>query len=133
MPEIEIRGLDAIDSSANVLDGTAGHCHLVCHPPRHRFDHPSYSRPTLSPRGFLFRQRPIENDGQLYLTFFRIKRWKDYAPDGADFSRNRGFPKKKLKETGNRYLHKFFIDAAVFLHLAGGPPPTNRQSAFSLW
>lgn len=62
------------------------------------------------PEGFLFRQRSFEKHGSLYLTVFRIKRWKDYAPDGAEFSKDRGFPKKTLKEKGSRYLHKFFIE-----------------------
>lgn len=62
------------------------------------------------PEGFLFRQRPFENDGRLYLSLFKIKSWKGLAPDGADFSKKRGFPKKKLKETGNRYLHEFLIE-----------------------
>ena len=78
------------------------------------------------PEGIFFRQRPFEKDGQLYLHFFRIKAWKEFAPDGADFSKDRGFPKKKLKETGNQYLHKFFIETcrAEFAHwmLIGAAP-----------
>jgi glycosyl-4,4'-diaponeurosporenoate acyltransferase len=62
------------------------------------------------PQGFFFRQRSFENDGEFYLNYFNIKRWKRYAPDGANFSKERGFPKKKLNETGNRYLYKFFIE-----------------------
>ena len=62
------------------------------------------------PQGFFFRQRQFENDGEFYLKYFKIKRWKRYAPDGADFSKERGFPKKKLNETGNRYLYRFFIE-----------------------
>lgn len=60
--------------------------------------------------GFLFRQRSFEDDGRLYLNFFKIKRWKKYAPDGADFSKNRGFPKKKLKKTSDNYLYTFFLE-----------------------
>ena len=64
----------------------------------------------FDPKSFFFRQRSFENDGRLYVNFFKIKCWKEYAPDGAEFSKDRGFPKKKLKETGNRYLHKFCIE-----------------------
>jgi len=62
------------------------------------------------PEGFLFRRREFENGGLFYLQYFKIKRWKKYAPDGADFSKKKGFPKKKLKETSNAYLHQFLIE-----------------------
>jgi glycosyl-4,4'-diaponeurosporenoate acyltransferase len=62
------------------------------------------------PDGLLFRQRHFERDGQFYLQYFSIKRWKKYAPDGAAFSKKRGFPKKKLKETSSAYLHQFLIE-----------------------
>jgi len=62
------------------------------------------------PEGFFFRQRKFENNGQFYHTYVKIKSWKNYAPDGAAFSKKRGFPKKKLKEAGSAYLHRFFIE-----------------------
>ena len=62
------------------------------------------------PQGFFFRQRQFEDDGRFYLKYFRIKYWKQYALDGAAFSKKRGFPKKKLRATGNQYLHKFLIE-----------------------
>jgi len=58
----------------------------------------------------LFRQRKSEKNGLLYQNIFRIKRWKGYAPDGAGFVKERGFPKTKLKATDNSYLHAFLLE-----------------------
>jgi len=60
--------------------------------------------------GVLFRQRQFEKNGLFYLKYFKIKQWKKYAPDGAAFSKKRGFPKKKLKEVGSIYLNRFFLE-----------------------
>ena len=62
------------------------------------------------PNGLLFRQRHFERDGQFYLKHFKIKQWKKHAPDGAAFSKKRGFPKKKLKEVGSSYLNRFYVE-----------------------
>ena len=62
------------------------------------------------PEGFFYRPRSWEKDGGLYQKYFRIKRWKKYAPDGAGFIKDRGFPKKRLLKTGNRYLYAFLLE-----------------------
>ena len=83
------------------------------------------------PEGFFFRQRKFENNGQFYQAYLKIKHWKKYAPDGAAFSKKRGFAKKKLKEVGSGNLYRFFIETcraeAVHWILIGVAP------LFFLW
>lgn len=62
------------------------------------------------PNGVVFRQRHFEKEGLLYVKHLKIKQWKKYAPDGAAFSKKRGFPKKKLKEVSISYLNRFFLE-----------------------
>lgn len=62
------------------------------------------------PEGILYRPRDWEKDGRFYQKYFRIKNWKQYAPDGAGFIKDRGFPKKRLRHTGTRYLHAFLLE-----------------------
>ncbi len=62
------------------------------------------------PEGFFYRSRSWEKDDGLYQKYFKIKRWKKYAPDGAGFIRDRGFPKKQLRNTGNSYLYAFLLE-----------------------
>ena len=56
---------------------------------------------------WLYRERNWERRGTIYQDVFRIKKWKEYLPDGARLLKDRGFPKKKLKERGAEYLSDF--------------------------
>lgn len=62
------------------------------------------------PNAFLFRPRNWERGGILYQKLFKIKRWKERAPDGAGFLKERGFPKKRLGNSSNAYLNAFLIE-----------------------
>jgi glycosyl-4,4'-diaponeurosporenoate acyltransferase len=64
----------------------------------------------FDPRSRLFRIRRWEKQGKFYRKYFRIKRWKDYLPDGAPFLGNRGFPKKELREKSPAYLQAFLVE-----------------------
>ena len=65
--------------------------------PTHRFN----------PDGWLFRTRGWEKAGNLYQDCFKIKKWKQYLPDGAPLLGSRGFPKKKLQEKTPEFLRAF--------------------------
>lgn len=66
--------------------------------------------PFFNPNGFLYKPRGWEKGGALYRKFFKINRWKEHVPDGARLLKDRGFPKKRLKETGNDYLYDFLLE-----------------------
>jgi glycosyl-4,4'-diaponeurosporenoate acyltransferase len=65
--------------------------------PTHRFN----------PDGWLFRTRGWEKAGNLYQDCFKIKKWKEYLPDGTPLLGSRGFPKKKLQGKNPEYLKSF--------------------------
>lgn len=58
-------------------------------------------------RFWLYRERRWENDGKLYQDLFKVKKWKAHLPDGAGFTKGKGFPKKKLKNKSVEYLTEF--------------------------
>jgi glycosyl-4,4'-diaponeurosporenoate acyltransferase len=60
--------------------------------------------------GFLYRLRRWEKGGDLYRRIFRVKKWKELAPDGAALLKDRGFPKKRLKSTDESYLRLFLME-----------------------
>ena len=64
----------------------------------------------FNPRGLFFQPRRWEKKGAIYQNFFKIKSWKKYAPDGAEFIKNRGFPKKKLRNTSTPYFKSFLLE-----------------------
>jgi len=64
----------------------------------------------FDPGSFLFRLRNWENGGALYNKIFRIKKWKGRAPDGAALSKNKGFPKRRLKSQDESYLKLFLLE-----------------------
>ena len=57
--------------------------------------------------GWLYRERAWENRGHIYQILFKIKKWKNHLPDGAKMLRDKGFPKKTLKEKSISYLCAF--------------------------
>jgi glycosyl-4,4'-diaponeurosporenoate acyltransferase len=64
----------------------------------------------FNPAGFFYRARNWEKKGAVYQNIFKIKRWKKYAPDGAEFLKKRGFPKKKLINSSTSYLKNFLLE-----------------------
>ncbi len=66
-----------------------------------------FSDKDFDPRSWLFRARPWEWEGRLYEKKFKIKKWKEYLPDGARVTQKKGFPKKRLQGKSNPYLALF--------------------------
>ena len=64
----------------------------------------------FNPSGLLYRPRAWEMGGDLYQRIFRIKKWKERAPDGAALFKNRGFPKKRLSGQDEPYLRLFLLE-----------------------
>lgn len=64
----------------------------------------------FDPGNFLFRLRNWENGGALYNKIFRIKKWKESAPDGDRLFKNKGFPKRRLKSRDQSYLELFLLE-----------------------
>jgi len=64
----------------------------------------------FNPSGLFYRPRSWERGGALYQKIFKIKRWKERVPDGAGFLKDRGFPKKRLRDTSNAYMHAFLLE-----------------------
>jgi glycosyl-4,4'-diaponeurosporenoate acyltransferase len=64
----------------------------------------------FNPSGAFYRPRSWEKNGAVYQNFFRIKRWKKHAPDGAEFIKKGGFPKKRLKNSRTPYLRSFLLE-----------------------
>ena len=44
----------------------------------------------------IFKTRKFENNGKIYQTLFRVKKWKHLLPDGGAVAKKRGYRKKKL-------------------------------------
>jgi glycosyl-4,4'-diaponeurosporenoate acyltransferase len=65
---------------------------------------------TFDPGSFLFKSRVWERGGDLYQKVFRIKKWKERAPDGSSLLKDRGFPKKRLKGRDDSYLNLFLLE-----------------------
>jgi glycosyl-4,4'-diaponeurosporenoate acyltransferase len=66
-----------------------------------------FSDKGFNPRRWLFLPRPWEREGLLYEEILKIKKWKEYLPDGARVTKKRGFPKKRLQERSSPYLNLF--------------------------
>jgi glycosyl-4,4'-diaponeurosporenoate acyltransferase len=66
-----------------------------------------FSDKSFNPQSWLFLARPWEREGRLYEKTFKIKKWKEYLPDGARITKKKGFPKKRLHEKRPPYLGLF--------------------------
>jgi glycosyl-4,4'-diaponeurosporenoate acyltransferase len=66
-----------------------------------------FSNKVFNPPSWLFLPRSWEGEGRLYEKIFKIKKWKEYLPDGARVAKKRGFPKKRLQEKSPPYLDLF--------------------------
>jgi glycosyl-4,4'-diaponeurosporenoate acyltransferase len=63
----------------------------------------------FNPKNRWYRIKDVENNGKIYTGFFRIKRWKQFVPDGARLFKN-GFPKKTLQSGDRQYLKTFMLE-----------------------
>ncbi len=59
---------------------------------------------------WLYREKWWERGGNIYQYIFKIKKWKKYLPDGAELFKDKGFPKKHLKEKSDKYLSVFYTE-----------------------
>jgi len=64
---------------------------------------------SFNPDSWLYKERRWENRGRFYDTFFRIKRWKGFLPDGAAVSKS-GFRKKRLGNNDAAYIRRFILE-----------------------
>jgi glycosyl-4,4'-diaponeurosporenoate acyltransferase len=70
---------------------------IIIHIPSKSFD----------PGGWLYRSRKWEKNGEIYPKICRIKKWKEYLPDGSKLLKYKGFPKKRLEGKDGPYLISF--------------------------
>jgi len=57
--------------------------------------------------GWLYRSRNWEKHGRIYTKIFKIRKWKEYLPDGSKLLKYRSFPKKRLQEKNDLYFASF--------------------------
>jgi glycosyl-4,4'-diaponeurosporenoate acyltransferase len=60
--------------------------------------------------GWLYRTRGWEKSGDIYTKIFKIKKWKEYLPDGSKLLRYKSFPKKNLVEKNGPYFTSFLTE-----------------------
>jgi glycosyl-4,4'-diaponeurosporenoate acyltransferase len=68
------------------------------------------SRSRFNPDGAVCRSRFWEKGGRFYERFVRIRSWKRHVPDGAGWTGDRGFPKKRLQERSVGYMQDFLTE-----------------------
>jgi glycosyl-4,4'-diaponeurosporenoate acyltransferase len=64
----------------------------------------------FDPNHWLYRSRKWEGEGNVYQEVFKIKKWKQYLPDGARVLGRLGFPKKQLNNSSAKYFGAFLIE-----------------------
>jgi glycosyl-4,4'-diaponeurosporenoate acyltransferase len=63
----------------------------------------------FNPGNRWYRIKNVEDQGNIYTGFFKIKKWKQFVPDGAGLFKS-VFPKKKLQSSGYGYLKAFMLE-----------------------
>ncbi len=63
----------------------------------------------FNPDSWWYSIKNAENNGNIYAVFFKVKKWKQFVPDGAKLFKG-GFPKKKLQSSGSKYLNTFMLE-----------------------
>lgn len=63
----------------------------------------------INTKSWLFKERDWELGGKLYESSFKIKKWKEYLPDGSKLFKD-GFEKKRMTSLDNEYLDRFIIE-----------------------
>ena len=64
----------------------------------------------FDPNYWLYKSRKWERNGNVYQEVFRIKKWKQHLPDGAQFLGRLGFQKKQLNNKSMEYFEAFQIE-----------------------
>jgi glycosyl-4,4'-diaponeurosporenoate acyltransferase len=64
---------------------------------------------SFNPESWIYKERHWENNGKFYETFFNIKKWKEFLPDGAAVSKS-GFRKKRLSNNDADYIRRFILE-----------------------
>lgn len=79
---------------------------------------------------YIYRAKKWENEGEFYIKYLKIKKWKKFLPDGAKIFRM-GFLKKNIASKKSEYFKKFIIESrrAEFTHWLAMPPAI----LFFLW
>ena len=65
----------------------------------------------LNPNSFLFRSRKFEKGGQIYEDIFRVRKWKQWLPDGGALWGKRGYKKKRLEDYTEENLGRFLVES----------------------
>ena len=75
------------------------------------------SSESFNAASWLYKKRGWEKDARFYETAIKVKKWKNWLPDGAAVSK-KGFRKKHLYNTDSKYLSTFVQETcrAEFLH-----------------
>ena len=63
----------------------------------------------FNPGNRFYKIKNFEDEGNIYIRSFKIKKWKNFVPDGAKLFKN-GFPKKKLQSFSPEYLKIFTLE-----------------------
>lgn len=66
---------------------------------------------SINPFSFIFKERYWEKDGIIYESFFKVKKWKEYLPDGAALFK-KGFKKKRLRANNIEYIERFILETS---------------------
>jgi glycosyl-4,4'-diaponeurosporenoate acyltransferase len=61
-------------------------------------------------RRWIYIERNWEGRGNIYQRILKVKKWKPFLPDGAEFSKNKGFPKRHLQSRTPDYLEAFLVE-----------------------
>ncbi|HUL20544.1 MAG TPA: glycosyl-4,4'-diaponeurosporenoate acyltransferase [Thermodesulfobacteriota bacterium] len=64
----------------------------------------------FDPDHWLYRSRRWERKGNIYQDVFKLRRWKQHLPDGAQFVGRLGFQKKQLNNKSLEYFETFLIE-----------------------
>lgn len=59
---------------------------------------------------WIYKSHSWENNGNIWQSVFKIKKWKKYLPDGAAASK-KGFRKKYIQSKDNDYFKTFILES----------------------
>jgi len=65
---------------------------------------------SFHPNSFWYRSHTWEDGGNFYHRVFRIRKWKEWLPDGGK-AYKKGFQKKRLADASDANLEKFLIES----------------------
>ncbi len=72
---------------------------------------------------FFFKSRRWEKSGQFYEKVFKVKKWKEFLPDGSACFKNE-YKKKHMSNFSEENIQKFLYESckAEWVHLLAIPP-----------